>query len=218
MRNINVILDSIKILKGFKRDMELAKLLGVRPSVISTWRKRNTVPYKQLIQLCEEESLNISCLLYGQGPIRFEKKGLSLVGPEMTPYKGEMVEIDVFALAGAGQPRDLVGPEPIKTITLPKEFLKPGIVPVMIQGESMEPNLYNGAVVGVDEKDRQVISGKVYAVWLDYEGAVVKRVYVEPDKIVLKSDNPGFPESHLDIKNISDGFILGRVKWVIQKL
>ena len=136
----------------------------------------------------------------------------------MAPCKDEMVDLDVFALARAGQPRDLVGPEPIKTITPPKEFLKLDIVPVMIQGESMEPNLYDGAVVGVDKNDRQIISGKVYAVWLDYEGAVIKRVFVEPDKIVLKSDNPGFPESRLDIEGIKDGFVLGRVKWVIQKL
>jgi phage repressor protein C with HTH and peptisase S24 domain len=208
----------IQKIRGALDKTAFAVELGVSPSYITMLEQGKRQPGPALtVLICQKFGINKNWLFTGEGEM-LEEKEVPLVGPGMTPYKGALVEVGVFALAGAGQARDLVGLEPIKTIVLPKEFLKPGIVPVMVQGESMAPTFYDGAVVGVDKKDRQVISGKVYAVWLDYEGAVIKRVFVEPGKIVLKSDNPGFPESHLDIENIKDGFILGRVTWVIQKL
>ncbi len=169
-----------------------------------------------LIAIEYRYSINKSWLLTGEGPkYRGERP---LKGPEMSPYEGELVEVKVFALAGAGDPRGLVAGEPIETLVVPKEFAANHILPVRVEGASMEPTLNDGATVGVDTRDTRIVSGKVYAVWLDYEGAVVKRVFVEPERVVLKSDNPLFPSSHVALKDAPEHFVMGRVKWVIQKL
>lgn len=216
MRSINFILDSIKVLKGLKTDAQLARLFSVKPNVLSTWRSRNTVPYKELIAFCEQEGLNLSAILSGKGPLRYEKR--PLVGKTVTEYAGGFKAVDVYALAGAGRGRELIEPEPIDTIVLPEVYVRPGVVPVKVLGDSMEPFIYDGAVVGVDKNDLRIVSGKVYALWIDYEGAVIKRVFVEPGRIILRSDNPLCPDFSILKNDVHEGLIQGRVRWVFQKL
>ncbi|MDI6801671.1 MAG: S24 family peptidase, partial [Thermodesulfovibrionales bacterium] len=71
----------------------------------------------------------------------------------------------------------------------------------------------------LDKEDREIISGKIYAVWLPNEGAVLRRIFTDIDKIILKPDNPSFPVIPIlpeDIKRKTP--ILGRLKWVMQLL
>lgn len=218
MRSVDGILNKIKQLTGAKTDTELAGLFNVRPQTVATWRKRHSIPYALIVEYCENENINLSWLLTEQTTTMYMDADGKMVSttPAKEPEEENFVGIDVYALAGAGGAKDLVGPTPVETIVVPKEYVKPSIVAVKVKGEGMEPTLYDGAVVGVDKEDRQIISGKVYAVWLEYEGAVIKRLYVEPDRIVLKSDNPQFPASYIKDRT-RDDFILGRVRWVVQE-
>ena len=50
------------------------------------------------------------------------------------------------------------------------------------------------------------------------EGAVIKKVYLNLDSVILKSENKDFPDIIIPIKDIDkDNFIIGKVKWVLQK-
>ena len=86
----------------------------------------------------------------------------------------------------------------------------------------MAPTILDGAIVGVDRNDRQLVSGEIYAVWVPYEGAVIKRLFMELDKVIIRSDNHVFPEFSIPYQELEesrrDNFILGRVKWIVQKL
>ena len=66
MRIAGGILDKIKVYKGFATDSEMAKYFGVRQSVVSSWRGRNTIPYKELLFFCKKEELDIQELLDGR--------------------------------------------------------------------------------------------------------------------------------------------------------
>lgn len=66
MRISGSILDKIKKYKGFATDSDLAKYFGVRQSVVSSWRRRNTVPYRELLDFCKKEGLDIQELLEGR--------------------------------------------------------------------------------------------------------------------------------------------------------
>jgi phage repressor protein C with HTH and peptisase S24 domain len=123
----------------------------------------------------------------------------------------------VYALAGAGPARDLVEHEPIEMIVIPKSFWKPSIAAIKVRGRSMEPLILDGAYLGIDREDKWIISGEIYAVWIPYEGAVIKRLYIDPEKITLRSDNKDFPEFSIPVKEASAEMILGRVKWVLQQ-
>jgi len=129
----------------------------------------------------------------------------------------DITPIDVFAFAGAGGPIELFEHEPIKTNHIPKHWMKPDMQAVLIRGRSMEPTIMDGAVVGIDTTSKQVVSGELYAIWLEYEGAVVKRLYIERDFVRVCSDNPAFKEMQITHEDITgDTFILGKMSWLMQ--
>ncbi len=127
----------------------------------------------------------------------------------------------VYALAGAGPPKELTEYEPIETIMLPEEFGGPGIVTVKVRGESMSPTIWDGALCGINTAALNMVSGEIYAFWLPYEGAVIKRAFVGYEKLILKSDNPMFPPIELPRQELdahSELYrLLGRVDWIVQR-
>ena len=127
--------------------------------------------------------------------------------------------LPVIAFAGAGKFIDLTEIEPIDKLLIPKEFAINGsTIIVKVAGTSMEPMIRKGAYIGVDKDDKQFIAGEIYAIYLPYEGAVIKRVYLDLDNIILKSENKNFPDTIIPTKKVDrENFIIGRVKWVLQK-
>ena len=103
-------------------------------------------------------------LLSGEGEI-----GRPGSGSNVEPLDMQLVPVEVYSLAGAGGPMALTEHEPLADRAyVPSKWQRPSVVAVKVRGRSMEPGIMDGAVVGIDIEDRQVISGKVYAVWIDY--------------------------------------------------
>ena len=127
--------------------------------------------------------------------------------------------LPVIAFAGAGKFIDLTEIEPIDELLIPKEFAINGsTVIVKVAGASMEPMIKKGAYIGVDKNDKQFTAGEIYAIYLPYEGAVIKRVYLDLNNIILKSENKNFPDVIIPAKKVDrENFIIGKVKWVLQK-
>ncbi len=139
-------------------------------------------------------------------------------GPDTLDNDSETVtvKIPVYRFAGAGPPQ-LVEYDPIQFITVEARYAKPSISVIKVRGDSMMPRITPGAFVGVDKADRDVVSGAMYAVWLPYEGAVIKRLFMSPDEVRLKSENPEHDDIRLPASSVEDHLILGRVRWVLQE-
>ena len=103
------------------------------------------------------------------------------------------------------------------TVCIPEYFYKDDIIVFHVRGDSMEPSIKEGAFVGVDFQDRDVVGGKTYAVWVPYEGVTLKMVYVDPQnkQLILQSENPKHPEQHLPLDG-RENLIIGSVRWVMQ--
>lgn len=89
MQNISQILNLIKELKGFKKDIELAKFFGVGASTISTWKKRGTIPYQELFSICEEEDWDYQKILTGEQKktiYKMDDKDVEVVRERRSPY------------------------------------------------------------------------------------------------------------------------------------
>lgn len=219
MLSLSEIIEIIKDKKGLKKDKDVANLLKIEAKQFATAKSRNSIPHEELTSFCNKEGWSLNWLLTGQGPQYLEEKG-KVVSPGDAEVPEGFIEIDVYTLAGAGNARELAGHEPITSICIPKDFYQPSIKPVIVQGDSMYPTILDGAIVGVAENDKKIISGKIYAIYLPYEGAVIKRLFVDKDKVVLKPDNTLFPITEIPFTEIQNdpNFFLGRVKWVVQKL
>lgn len=66
MREVDAILDRIKTLKGLKSDVELASIFDVARSTVSNWRQRGSIPYKEIVSLCEHENIDLADVFIGE--------------------------------------------------------------------------------------------------------------------------------------------------------
>ena len=134
--------------------------------------------------------------------------------------KSKYQTIPVYSFAGAGKFVNLTEIEPIDTLLVPKEFIKKKLAVVKVIGPSMEPYIKDGSYVGIDLNYRELVSGYIYCVNLDYEGALIKYVIKDRNGITLKSENPKFHDIFIKKEEITDGdhFVIGRVVWVWQNI
>ncbi|WP_430914079.1 helix-turn-helix domain-containing protein [Methylobacterium sp. sgz302541] len=61
----DAVLDRVRIMTGLKRDIDLARLFAVSKSTITTWRRRNRVPYSEILALHFEKKLDFSYCILG---------------------------------------------------------------------------------------------------------------------------------------------------------
>jgi len=109
------------------------------------------------------------------------------------------------------------GAAPIDCLLIPKKDFESAPFAVRVEDNSMSPTILEGATIGVDRGDRRPVSGGLFAVRLGREGLTVRRVFVRKDKIVLRPDNPAFPETTITSTELTDRLIVGRVAWLYQK-
>ncbi|MHB1646498.1 MAG: S24 family peptidase [bacterium] len=112
------------------------------------------------------------------------------------------------------------GDRTINTLLIPKEFYREQLSIVKVIGPSMEPYIKDGAYVAIDLNYKELVSGYIYCVNLDYEGVLIKYVIKNREGVTLKSENPKFDNIFIKKEEItdSDHFVIGRVVWVWQKI
>ncbi len=72
MKTFSEIIESLKILRTLSTDDEVADLLGIKHKTLSSRKRRNSIPYEELIAFCTKEKIPLELLLTGEGPA--EKK------------------------------------------------------------------------------------------------------------------------------------------------
>lgn len=144
---------------------------------------------------------------------------LSWEHPDDLPA-GEFVlipRLNVVLSAGGG--RDQVEiqfiekqPQAFRADWIRKKHLKPAKLASMVaDGDSMEERIQHGDALVVDTSQRDVVDGKVYALWYD-GGERVKRLFRLPGGgLRIKSDNDGHPTIELQGDSIEHVRIIGRV-------
>lgn len=194
---------------------DFANKLGFsRVATISDYEKNKRSPdITSLRKMATSSGVTLEWLLTGNGPITIYDIQNSTEAKEGAgpAYSDDFVEVKVYGKDFPG------GADPIDSILIPKKDFEIGPLAVRVEGNGMSPTILDGATVGVNRKDRRLVSGGLYAVWLNYEGVTIKRVFIYPDRIVLKPDNPAFPETAIPSKNIGEDFIIGRVAWLYQR-
>ncbi|HGK4055344.1 TPA: helix-turn-helix transcriptional regulator [Klebsiella pneumoniae] len=181
----------------------LAKRLGLTKATISMWESGNTAPNgKNMINLAEVLKVTPEWLLTGKesdkNPVESNAKaeGTFSGWDSDTPLEDDEVEIPFFTevelSAGNGTYVDL-DQSGCKLRFAKSTLRKAGVdiasaACVSVSGNSMEPVLPDGAVVGVDTSKTSIKDGKVYAI--DHDGLLrVKLLYRLPEGIRVRSYN-----------------------------
>ncbi|WP_430908421.1 helix-turn-helix domain-containing protein [Maribacter sp. 2-571] len=63
--NVKLVLKRIKEELGISKDLELCERLGVKQTTFSSWRSRETIDFRLVLEFAHRESLNLEYVLFG---------------------------------------------------------------------------------------------------------------------------------------------------------
>lgn len=186
-------------------DKDVAEVLGITQMNFATMKKRDKIPYAELLDFCALKSISINWLLYGQSPE-------SLV--EAT-NKFFMVKYfsDVSASAGGGGEIDC---EEIQELEIPEQFVMMlggerelrHIEAINVSGDSMEPTFSYNDIVFINRDKTDLGRGGIFTIRTE-AGLFIKRVQKRIDgKVDIISDNKVYTTQTLDPREIE---VVGRV-------
>jgi len=219
--------------RGHFSQGQFAAKFGITSNYLSKIERGLAHPGRKLLKAISDAfNINISWLLYGEGPkerlsqpeavrrnvpeIRWVGKDLIIHIPDIVlPIAEEKESVSVPFMAvpvGAGVPTT-VGDEVKMRIemllkNLPQASRKHRLAAVKVRGDSMMPTLPEGSVciVDLDQTDASLLLKKLIIARAQDEWAV-KRLEARKGKLFLVSSNPGYKAIPVD----ADVQILGRV-------
>jgi len=181
---------------GIASQTELASALDINRSAITQARKKNSIPDKWILKLYRTFGLNPDWVETGSGPtfLKPSASGDSIfkVGSEIEGYYAFRKE----------------------WLTRKGNINK--IVLMDIFGNSMEPEIKDGDTVLIDESQKDILAGAVYAVGID-DTIMVKRLEKHPNKLVLHSDNKDYFPIYLQGDERNSVRIIGKIIWICRE-
>ena len=186
--------------------------IGKSLNTVLSWEAGRTRPPDHFLKVIEKiYSISPKWLRRGQGDMFL---------PDISNVMGgtDMLEINIWELAGAGNPMVSPEAEPIERVTLPSKLARNHTNGFRVEGDSMYPTIVNGAYVGFDPNDKKVVSNGIYCLHLPYEGYVVKRLEIKPNEVIIKSDNKMVEDYSVHLDEMDTNLIVGRVRWIFQNV
>jgi len=211
MKNFNEIIEEIKDivsgeLPGKKVfDKDVATLLGISQMNFATLKKRNKIPYEELLTFCAKRSIAINWLLFNQSPESLIESTNKFY---MVRYFSE-----VNASAGGGAD---VFDEDFEPMLLSDTFVQTlggehtlrHIEAINVSGDSMEPTFSYGDIVFIDRSRNDMGRGGIFTINTE-GGLFIKRLQKRIDgKIDIISDNKEYPVQIAPTEAVE---IIGRV-------
>jgi phage repressor protein C with HTH and peptisase S24 domain len=198
---------------GITSQTELASVLKINRSAITQARKKDSIPERWILQLYRSFGLNPEWVETGVGNAFLKHPALG---------DSEFMNIPkVKARLSAGGGSFEVGSEIEGYYAFRKDWLSTKgtlnkMVLMNIFGTSMEPEIKDGDTILIDESQRDVLAGAVYAVGVD-DTIMVKRLEKHPNKLVLMSDNTDYAPIYLKKHEIDSVRIIGKVVWICRE-
>lgn len=147
------------------------------------------------------------------------EEDLKWMAPEAAPSMGYALVPKVMARLAAGTGSletegKVVGYYAFKLDFLKRKGRPKKMVLMDVAGDSMEPDVWNGDTVLIDESQREIIAGAMFAVGIENE-VFVKYLLRVPGKLVLQSRNERYAPIEVDMNGDLAGTVrvIGRVVW-----
>lgn len=211
MNSFNSIVEEIKSIvsttfNGKKVfDKDVADALGISQMNFATMKKRDKIPYVELLDFCARKSISINWMLYGQSPE-------SLVEATNKFFMVKFFD-DINASAGGGANID---EGQAKKINIPEEFVHKlggetelkNIEAINISGDSMEPTFSYNDIVFINRSKTNIDRGGIFTIRTE-GGLFIKRVQRRVDGMIdIISDNDVYLTQTLNPNELE---VIGRV-------
>lgn len=220
-------LERIKKATGTRTQVQLAEILNIRQSSISDAKRRSSIPAEWYIKLYKTHGLNPDWLAEGIEPVYLKpekgKVSADNILSETTAQYGQVQSrgrvVQVSSMAGDAADSESWEPQQIGELNIPETFYRSSIIVIKAEGSSMEPVVKRNAFVGVDETQKRLMAGDIYAVHVPHQGVVIRRVFFDPEnsRFILRPEDPQHPELYVSVED-QVRYVVGRVIWVMQEL
>ncbi|MFV0421586.1 LexA family transcriptional regulator [Oleidesulfovibrio sp.] len=188
----------------------LAKALGVNRSAVTQAKQRDAVPEKWVLKIARMFALSPDWLETGSGNIEAFQQAFA----ESELYPVPKVEAKLCAGGGSLEVGTAAVEEHIFQLSwLQKKGNPRSMVLMDVIGDSMEPEIYAGDTVLVDQSHTTLRNGTIFAVGVE-DAVMVKRVEKKPEGLILHSDNPAYSPVYLRGDELETVRIIGKVIWV----
>lgn len=186
-------------------DKDVADILQISQMNFATMKKRNKIPFNELLDFCATKSISINWLLYGQSPE-------SLIEATNKFFIIKYFN-NISASAGGGSEAEN---EEIKELEIPREFIfmlggekeLKYIEAINVSGDSMEPTFGYDDIIFINKNKTDFKKGGIFAFKTE-SGLFIKRFQKRTDdKIDIISDNQVYPIQTLCLSEIE---IIGKV-------
>ena len=199
---------------GIESQTDLARILGVNRSAVTQARKKGAIPDRWLLRLFRGYGLNPEWLETGMGS--------TFLGTRQSPAtefeKIPKVSARLCAENGSFEVgADVQGYYSFRKAWLNKRGVADKMVLVDIFGNSMEPEMRDGDTVLIDQSQKNILAGAIFALGIE-DTIMVKRVEKHPNKLVLRSDNRDYTPIYLEGQEADQVRILGKVIWVCREI
>jgi len=169
-------------------DKDVANELGIPQATFATMKKRNSVPYEEILEFCAIKKISANWLFFDQA--------VDMLIEETNKFFNIRYYADIRASAGGGAE---VFDETYETITLDEKIMhnmvglgNTELEAIHVDGESMEPTLQDGSIVFVDRTQSNIYRDGIF-IASTTAGLFIKRIRQRADGMVeLISDNKNY--------------------------
>lgn len=205
----DVISESVPGKKVFDKDV--AQALHIPQSTFATMKKRNSIPYEEILEFCALRKISVNWLFFDQA--------VDMLKEETEKFFHVRYFSDIRASAGGGAE---VFDENFETITIDEKVMhnmvgrgNTDLEAIHVDGESMEPTLQDGSIVFVDRTQTSLNKDGIF-IASTTAGLFIKRIRQRADGMVeLISDNKNYSPEVLAPDEVS---IVGKVVGNIESL
>lgn len=211
-KTVEEIVETIKALKGFTNDYEVAEVLKIGSGALSNAKKRNSVTFlDELVMFCDYEKLSLDFIRHD--PFASSEHVNTIIAPGyITPGQSDkFLEVGVYSMPKGSDGKEIYEVDPVDTVVIPRELYHEGCMVVRVTGDAMEKLIMDGASAVVDTNVKELISGNVYVFKIPLEGHVVRECHSEPGAIKLRPYNQNYPESRIRWNDFDPSMIVGKI-------
>ena len=206
VRTFKEIISSLYEALGVHTDIALAKFLGVTSQAIAQARRNGKVPESWIIKIASHTNCSIDDVIFGDAISAGKKTDLILV-----PLARARVSAGGGSLETSSEIIDYYA---FRKDWLEKKGHHGNMALMQVSGDSMEPMLFTGDLVLVDQSKKDIIPHQIYVVRVG-EGIYVKELTTLPKNILrLHSVNTNYENLDIDLDADDNSIeIIGRVLW-----
>jgi len=192
-------------------DKDVANALNIPQATFATMKKRNSIPYEEILAFCALKKISVNWLFFDQT--------VDMLKEQTEKFFRVRYFADIRASAGGGAE---VFDENYETITIDEKIMQnmvgmgnTELEAIHVDGESMEPTLQDGSIVFVDRTQTNINKDGIF-IAATTAGLFIKRIRQRADGMIeLISDNKAYSPEVLAPDEVA---IVGKVVGNIESL